>query len=345
MRYLRFLILLVIFGCSKDYTILESIDGLILSVDQSTKIINQTATFKLQKNNGEDVTNQADFFVNGLALESNSFTTSLEGTYVVKATYQGIESFNTIDIIYHDGSLVAFKSNVLVEDYTGVWCGNCPRVVHALDLADQQLGTNKDQLIKIGIHRSSSNPQDSSYDPYNFDSTIFEPNGGYPKAFINRKTRWLPLEYNNLGMVVSQNQAVKRLGLKLTSQVQSNNTVKLNVSGLFSQNFAQAKLVVYVLENGLIYDQVNYTTFYNGDDIIANFVHDHVLRKITTNHLGDIIQNSETGNEFTREFTIDSSGISNMNKIEFVAFIVDADGNVLNARKCNLNEMQEYQLL
>ena len=178
MKYCSLLILFIFFGCSKEYTVLESIDGLILSSNETTRIINQTTTLRLVKNNGEEVTNATTFYVNGVALPSNTFTKSEVGVYLVEAKYNGVASENTVEVTYHDGSLIAFKSNVMVEDYTGVWCGNCPRVVVALDQASQQLGTNEEQLIKVAIHRSSSNPTDASYDPYNFDASAFEPNGG-----------------------------------------------------------------------------------------------------------------------------------------------------------------------
>lgn len=344
MKYFYFLFIFFLLGCSKDYIIEESIEGLILSSNETSRIINQTTTLRLIKNNGVEVTAEATFYVNGVALTSNTFTKSQVGTYVVKAKYNGVDAENSVAVTYHDGSLIAFKSNVMVEDYTGVWCGNCPRVVEALSQASQQLGANSNQLIKVAIHRSSSNPTDASYDPFNFDSSAFEPNGGYPKAFINRRTRWTPLEYNNLGMVVAQTQINKRLGLKLKTETQ-NNTIKLTVDGLFSDNFNQLSLVVYQLENGFIYDQVNYTTFFNGDDIIRNFVHDHVLRYILTNINGDAITNSSTGNEFSREFSIPLSSIINPQNAEFVAFIIDNTGNVLNARAIKVNQEQNYQFL
>lgn len=344
MKYFYFLLIFLLVGCSKEYVIEESIDGLILSSNATTRIINQSTTLRLIKNNGDDVTAEATFYVNGVAIPSNTFSKNEVGVYLVEAKYNNVDSENTIQITYHDGSLIAFKSNVMVEDYTGVWCGNCPRVVEALELASQQLGANEDQLIKVAIHRSSSNPSDASYDPYNFDASSFEPNGGYPKAYINRKTRWTPLEYNNLGMVVSQTQINKRLGLKLKSETLTN-SIKLTVDGLFSDNFNQLSLVVYQLESGFIYDQVNYTTFFNGDDIIQNFEHDHVLRNILTNANGDAIINSNTGNEFSREFTIPLNSITTIQNAEFVAFIIDNNGNVLNARSIKANQEQNYQFL
>jgi hypothetical protein len=344
-NYFYFLFLILSISCSKDYTVLESIDGLILSTNQTSKIINQITTLKLVKNNGENVTSEADFYVNGVKLESNSFTKNEVGTYLIEAKYKGFDANNTIEIVYHDGSLISFKSNVLVEDYTGVWCGNCPRVVHALEVAGQQLGENKDQLIKVAIHRSSSNPQDSSYDPYNFNSSAFEPNGGYPKAYINRKMRWTPLEYNNLGMVVGQTQISKKLGLKMKAESVSSTSVKLNVDALFSENHSNIKLIVYVLENGYFYDQINYTTFFGGVDPIVSFNQDHILKQILTNHNGDAILNSTTGTEYNKEFIVNVNNIQNIDNVEFVAFIVNSVGTVLNARQCKINDNQSFQFL
>lgn len=95
MKYLQFLLLFVFLGCSKDYTILESVDNLILSADQSTRIINQTTTFKLQKNNGENITANTVFYVNGTMINGNTFTTDQVGTYSVEAKYLGFDAVNS----------------------------------------------------------------------------------------------------------------------------------------------------------------------------------------------------------------------------------------------------------
>ena len=344
MRCAYFLLFSVLLSCSKEYTIEDSIDGLILSSNETSRIINQTTTLRLTKNNGEEVTDEATFYVNGTALSSNTFSKNTVGVYLVEAKFKGIEAENTIEITYHDGSLISFKSNVVVEDYTGVWCGNCPRVVEALSLASQQLGANNDQLIKVAIHRSSSNPTDASYDPYNFDSSAFEPNGGYPKAYINRKTRWTPLEYNNLGMVISKTQINKKIGLKLKTET-LNDAVKITVNGMFSDNYNGVSLVVYQLESGFIYDQINYTSFFNGVSIIQNFTHDHVLKYILSNGNGDAILSSNVGDEFSKEYTVAVNSFLNSENVEFVAFIIDSTGEVLNARAVKINQEQSYQFL
>jgi hypothetical protein len=70
-----------------------------------------------------------------------------------------------------------------------------------------------------------------------------------------------------------------------------------------------------------------------------------VLRNILTNANGDAISNSNTGTEFSREFSIPLNTITNSQNAEFVAFIVDNAGNVLNARSVKVNQIQNYQFL
>ncbi len=347
MRFLKYLIVgLLIVSCSKDYQILESVESLTLVSDGNSKVINQSINFRLIKNNGEDVTQLSSFFVNGQKIQGNTFVTANIGSYQISASYNDFKSDNLLEVIYHDGSETFFTSNVVVEDYTGTWCGNCPRVTHALNLAASQLGDQKDQLIKVAIHRTSSNPADSSYDPFNFDSSAFEPNGGYPKAFVNRGPRWQPLEQLNINQVVSQTQVAKKLGFKLSAKRLLNNQIELSVSGLFAANFSTARLVVYVLEDGLIYNQVNYTTFFGGSNPLVGYVHDYTLRRILTNHLGDTIENATLGNEFERVFVINGTeNISNINNTKFVAIFLDENGRALNARQCAIDEIQEdYQI-
>lgn len=340
-----FLVLFILNSCTTEYIILEPIESLSLLANGNSKVINQTVQFRLIKNNGEDVTELSTFFVNNQPLEDNTFTSTSIGKYVVRAQYKEFESDNQLEIIYHDGTEIFFKSNIVVEDYTGTWCGNCPRVTDALNLAADQLGDNKDQLIKVAIHRLSSNPSDSGYDPFNFDSSSFEPNGGYPKAFINRLQRWTPLEHNNMGMVINPTQTVKKLGFKMQSEKLPNNQIKLVVNGLFSENFSNVKLVVYVLEDGLVYNQVNYTSFFGGANPLVNYVHDYTLRRILTSPHGEPINNSQLGSEFVREYIFSGTdNISNINKTKFVAMFLDGDGRVMNARQCSIEENQEeYQ--
>ena len=338
------LIIFSFFSCSTDYKILESVESIGLTTDNSIKVIGETITFTVTTNSGEIITEDATILVNNTPIDGNTFTTTEIGTYTVQAKYYSVLS-EPISVRFHDGSEINFVKRVLIEDYTGTWCGNCPRVSHAIELARAQ----SEFIVPVGIHRSSSNPADAAYDPYNFDSSALEAvlnMSGYPKALLNRMTRWQPLEQNNITQVINLTQGDNpKLGISMSNQVTSTN-ITLDVNVKFSQDFENLKLVVYVLENGLIYDQVNYTTFYGGLPYINNFEHEHVLKSCLTPIFGEPIASEETkvGNTYTKSFSISiPSNIANSNNIEFVAFVTGDDNKAINVRKANRNENQEFE--
>ena len=339
-------LVLTCFSCSTDYKIIDSVESISLTADSSIKIIGETIVFTVSTNNGTNVTEDAKITVNNIEIVGNTFSSDVVGDFNVQAEYFGVLS-EPVMINFQDGSEINFVKNVLVEDYTGTWCGNCPRVAHAIELAKQQ----SNQIVSVAIHRSSSNPADANYDPYNFDSSELETflgMAGYPKALLNRMTRWQPLEQNNITQVINLTQGENpKLGLAISSEVTATN-INLDVDVKFSKDFEGLNLVVYILEDGLIYDQVNYTSYYGGDDILVNFKHDHVLKSCLTPLFGMPIASSETsvGKTYTKSYSLAiPSNIANKNNIEFVAFITGADNKTINTRKASPNVQQTFEEL
>jgi len=344
--------------CNKDYEILKNIEGISIVADGNVKQLGQTTTLNLIDNEGVFLTSDAKFYVNGEPIIGNTFSKNEEGSYSITAKYATLNAENTVTIRYNNGTFVTFKPHVMVEDYTGTWCGNCPRVVFRLGQIEQSLEDDplysKDQLIKVAIHRGNpTNTSAANYDPYNFDSDNYEENyfsGAYPKAAINRTTRWTAPQ-SNINMVIQQLQDIKRAGLALETNL-IGNTLNVKVKSFFAENIDGAKLVVYVLENGLIHDQINYSTLYpipGSDPAVAlnplvNFQHEHTLRICNTaDVLGDnisAIANTERFNEYN--FTIPSNYVSA--NLEVVAFITNSDRTLINARKIKINEApQDFQ--
>jgi hypothetical protein len=133
------------------------------------------------------------------------------------------------------------------------------------------------------------------------------------------------------------------LGLALNSTVADGN-INLNVKVKFAQNYSNLKLVVYVLEDKLIYRQVNYSTFYGAVNPIPNFEHNHVLRASLTNLLGDSLTNTNYNQTVTTNFSVPiPANVSNAENINFVAFVIEENNNVVNVRAAKKNENQEFQ--
>lgn len=339
-----FLTCIVLFSsCSEKYVILEGVSGIYINVSSSTNLIGEEISLQVMTENGDEVTDEAELFVNGELLEGNSFTSDEVGNYTFLAKYLNLESRELIIEYYDDGSLVLFKKRALIEDYTGTWCGWCPRVSHGMKLVAEET----DAVEFVAIHRAPSGTQD----PFNYLNAgpleALINTAGYPKGFINRLTKWNAPEQENIGQVVSFTQGTNpRLGLKMDSELNGNN-IQLKVEAQFAKNFEGIGLVVYLLENGLVYPQVNYTSFYGNVNPISDYVHNYTLRRTLTDILGDPIDanDTRTGNVYERSFDFEiPENIEDVSQVDFVAFMVDAEGHVINVRRAALGEVQEFEI-
>jgi len=95
------------------------------------------------------------------------------------------------------------------------------------------------------------------------------------------------------------------------------------------------KLVVFLVEDGLVYSQVNYG-YYGLPNPIPNYVHDGVIRAAATDIFGDEIPvNQQTkGNTWERTLSFNATGY-NTAKCRVVAFVVF--GSTTTNRKGALN--------
>lgn len=233
-----------------------------------------------------------------------------------------------------------FKKNVLIEDYTGTWCGNCTRVSHAIDLVNAKT----DKTVVVAIHTGN--------DPYNFVGiaplkNLILPNTqlALPVSRLNRMIIWTVPETINVKQAVDLTGNNSGLGLAMNSKIE-NGTLKLDVKINFAQaDYSNLKLVVYLLEDKLIYEQKNYTDYYNAVTPIPNFEHNHVLRNSLTNILGDsILENIAVNQVITKNFNLPvPSNIAIQKNISFVAFVIGQDNKAINVRASKINENQVFQ--
>lgn len=240
-----------------------------------------------------------------------------------------------------DASVVSgyFKKRVLIEDYTGTWCGNCTRVSYAID----QVNTFTEKAVVVAIHNGN--------DPYHFDGiaplkNLILPNSplALPVSRLNRMNVWTFPETSNIQDAIDLTGNNSGMGIAMNSTVADGN-IALDVNLKFALPYSNLKLVVYLLEDGLIYFQRNYTTYYNNVNPIPNYNHNHVLRASVTNILGDpILVNPTPGTILTKNFSIPiPSNIANPANISFVAFLVGEDNKAINARASHANESQQFE--
>ncbi|MDG1661226.1 MAG: Omp28-related outer membrane protein [Winogradskyella sp.] len=304
-----------------------------------------TVTFQVVGDTSEDVTNQSTISVNGTPLTNNTYQTTTVGNLDVTATYDGLNS-NTLQVTVAPPP-TKFTKNALIEDYTGTWCQFCPRVSHAIDLVNGQT----DDAIVVAIHRGNTNPASGSYDPYNFNAGALEDMinlTGYPTAMLDRTTDWTFPEPNNVAQVTNLTGDNADLGLAMSPTLNGNNVsveVKVKFGGEISNPIL--KIVLYLLEDGLEFNQTNGTSYYGGVNPLVNFEHNHVLRAAFTDLLGVLIPSAEIVGE--EEYTTTITGmlpasIENNSNLSLVAIVVDAITNdAINSRSANFGDSQTFQ--
>jgi len=320
----------------------QPITSIALSANATTLTIGENFVFTVTGNNGEDVSSSSALTVDGADIPGISYLAATVGTFTAQATYDVFTS-NELSITVLPTPIV-FTKNVLIEDYTGAWCGYCPRVAYGIELVEAQTT----RAIPVAIHRGTSSG--SYYDPFSFDANVLEDMinlQGYPTAMLNRTTEWNFPEPNNVSQVVNMTGDDAELGLAINSTL-SGTDMYIDVSVKFGSDFSSEalKLVVYLLEDDLILNQVNYTSYYGGADPIVNFEHDNVLRTSLTNLLGDAIPSGDTGQEdiYTTNFSlVVPSNISDSSKVSVVAFIINSSNGAINSRVSHLGDTQNFE--
>lgn len=294
--------------------------------------LNHKFTFQVLDSNEEIITDQAKIFVNDTEIEGYNFQPNTYGTYNVVAKY---ESFTSESVTIESKQYATtFTRKVLIEDFTGTWCGWCPRVSYGIELVEAKT----DKAVITAIHRGD--------DPYHFgESNIGDlDEGSYPTAKLNRRTTWEYPEPDNVNQVLNFTNLSSDLGLGINSKI-NGNLIDLEISIGFLKSFENLKFVVYLVEDHLYYNQANYTNYYNGAPNLKNFEHNNVLRKVITNLFGDAIpQEFMTENGiFTETFNVViPTQIKNKGALKLVAFVVDNSGNVINVQKANINTYKNF---
>ncbi len=168
---------------------------------------------------------------------------------------------------------------------------------------------------------------------------------GFPTLKLNRNT------YVNDIMKQTEEALSKEanLGLAISSSLSDKDlTVKVKVH-YTSKADGKNKLVVYLLENGLVAPQANYydndpdSPLYKKGNPIEDFEHNHVARKALTDVFGDEIPADKTVTDATyeKEFNITlPSKIKDSSKLDIVAFVVGPTFKAINAQKAKVGEEQ-----
>jgi len=234
------------------------------------------------------------------------------------------------------------EKKVLIEEFTGAWCGWCPDGMEIVKNLKTQYG---DRVIPVMIHNRDAMS-------FTDGDCITQGMGvaGYPSGAIDRtgtppardRGEWAGLTANQLRKAPVVGVAFKQLYDERTRELQ------VEVTATFLQSVTgDLRFNAYLTEDNVTgsgggYDQRNYTNnqtrsmWYGKGDPMRNFVHEHVLRAVLggVDGISRVIPNSvKAGEVFTYTFKTTLNGNWNQDELDVIAYVYRASGplEVLNA--------------
>lgn len=343
LTYLSFIaIAWIMNSCTKTESDFTQVDpeSITINVDVISVVEGGLVNFTVTSSIGNAiVTGASTIYVNGTLISGSKFIFAGEGTYAVHAIKGALNSnVLTIKVTAKTNSATSFISRVLVEEYSGTWCGNCPAILYGVDLLHKQT----DKTIVVGIHLFNGDPFITSHGnslAANLGVT------GVPAGNINRTKGWNGPQYENVAQITNQIKPLATLGLAINSTV-AGNTLDATVIISYGQALeGNAKLTVYLVEDKLFYTQRNYSsTLYAGQASISNFEYNGVLRSIVSDLSGDVISN--TGAAVKKNYSIAlPSNITNIANTRLVAFVTNDAGTVMNVQDAKIGTAKDLETL
>lgn len=288
-----------------------------------------------------DITSKCSVTVGGVFTTTpTSFSTTIVGTLQVTAKYK-TKNTTPVNLVTTDKGPSKYTQKVLVEDYTGSWCGYCPKVANAL----ASVNSSNANVLIAAVHNA---------DPMSYvnEASMRSKYGvsGWPTAMVNRSYEWndVPSSLTNLTTRWAP------VGLAIESAISGNTIsgkvkVEYNVSTRYASN-----ITIMLLEDGKVYPQTNYYNTTTGSPLfgmgnpIPNFVHDNILRIAATDIFGDDIPTSiqVKGAVYEKTFSFNATGY-NLSKCKVLAFASWKDGivgkkGVINAQVVKAGQNKNY---
>lgn len=226
---------------------------------------------------------------------------------------------------------------VYVEKYTGPKCPNCPAADITLDEAHHRFG---DRLVIISVNHpvGQGTPFPNDPDLRCEDGTTWDNYFGInaiPAAHLNRdrsKQYSGPMSTIAADIEAAINQA-PQAGVEVGATA-SGDTINITVDvQLFRQINEGLTLTLALTEDSLVYRQSN------GDEVVENYVHNHMLRDVITDVWGnDIPTEGNSGEHKIGQFTyvVTNSEIQLQNCHIVALLSRKSDRYVLNCAECTI---------
>ncbi len=223
----------------------------------------------------------------------------------------------------------SYLSRALVEDYTGAWCGYCPRLGYKFD----ELTANNPRIILQANHNDDvmQTTDEAKLEGY-------YPIIGFPTAWMMRNKT-----FNDNGDIIDISDTAQvsaaylgtnaSVGLAIGTRLKGN-LLKGIVRVGFGETYTEPlKLVINLVEDNIVASDDPQSNYYNTSPVgnpffglgsyIPSYIHHNVYRTAATDALGDLIPADKTvaGKQYDYNFTINLSQYNKSN-CKIIAFVV-----------------------
>lgn len=244
------------------------------------------------------------------------------------------------------------KRNVLLEEFTGINCQNCPS---GHMVANQLTTTYPDRAWSVNIHSGYYAP--TYYPNFNTDDGGAIANGfnisAWPQGVVNRstaggvgRTEWMSYASTQL----EQNAECNVAGQAFIDIDNRTATITLEIYYTANSSSTTNYINVIMLQDNIMGPQsggsTNSSQYENGQ-----YRHMHAFRDAITPTWGEAISPTTAGTLITKTYTYDipytigsPNGISvDLDDIYFIAFVTERHQDVPTRPILNVNKLSSYQ--
>lgn len=207
----------------------------------------------------------------------------------IEAPYTIATEKVNVDVTFPALDTSAVYTKVLIEEYTGHRCVNCPEgheKIHDL------MNIYGDTLVPICIHATTlSNPQAAPFE-YDFRTEIgaelalLYGISSIPAAIVNRNVGVLGIDQWQ-GKIAGQVGSKPSHAIQIINKFVNNTLTTYTQTTVLSPYAGTVQLSLLLVEDDIVKPQKS------SSGTISDYVHNHVLRASLTSNMGDFI--SETG--------------------------------------------------
>lgn len=227
---------------------------------------------------------------------------------------------------------------VLIEDFTGQWCPNCPNAAEELEQLTETYGS--DAVIGVAIHSGPQGYQGGTDDMpgvmtdlgneyYNHFGIEYQPQGLVDRGGKLAYTAWAAAVRTELQKTALMNISIVNDYSATTRKLTVNTEVE-GVKGIGT--IANCKLQVWLIEDGIKSIQIMPDGSYN-----QQYILNHVFRDAVNGNWGEpVIVTEDTAVKKT--YTYDVPAKWNADNVSVVAFVYDSNGVQQVIKKSIVNQ-------